>query len=91
MIPDSGAHAMSEAKRDDNWLPACFSENRLKFPLEELDRYAGMYVAWSWDGTRIVASAPSDDELEAVLKQQGHNPARVVVDYIDPPGAVYAE
>ena len=31
--------------------------NRTMFPLEELAKYSGQWVAWSPDGTRIVAHA----------------------------------
>src|SRR4051794_10408609 len=33
-----------------------FLTNRAQFPPEELAKYAGKYVAWSPDGTQIVAS-----------------------------------
>src|SRR5688572_18169529 len=45
--------------RDDNWIPACFGPNQQKLrPLDPL-LYAGKHIAWSWDGTHIVASADS--------------------------------
>jgi hypothetical protein len=33
-----------------------FLTNRSWFPLEELARYAGQYIAWSPDGTEVLAS-----------------------------------
>ena len=33
-----------------------FTKNRLAFPPEELLPYRGMYVVWSPDGRRIIAS-----------------------------------
>ena len=54
-------------------------ENRSQFPPDELDKYAGRYVAWSADGTQIVASA---DDLVALCKAVdalGHDPEEVVL------------
>ncbi len=70
--------------RDDNWIPACFGPNRLKFPPEDLLQYAGKHIAWSWDGTHIVASADTDPELVDKVKALGIRPDRVVYDYVDP-------
>ena len=43
---------------DDSWLDAQHFENRRNFPPEELDKYAGQYVAWSWEGSRILGRFP---------------------------------
>ena len=62
-----------------------FEENRSKFPPDQLAPYAGLFVAWSPDGTRILASGESravvDDKLQAV----GIHFSQVVHDYIEPP------
>lgn len=42
-----------------------FHENWLKFPQEELAKYWGKQVAVSPDGTRIVASGDTLEELDA--------------------------
>ena len=60
-----------------------FFENQRNYPSEELLRYAGQYVAWSWDGTQIVASAPDDEELCHKMLAAGLDPSRTVIDYID--------
>jgi hypothetical protein len=39
-----------------------FQKNRQQFPPEQLAKYSGRYVAWSPDGTRILAS--DGDELQ---------------------------
>ena len=65
-----------------------YEENRSKFPLDELAKYAGKHVAFSPDGTRIVASGDSVEELEANLIAAGINPNQVVGSYVDPPGIV---
>ncbi len=68
---------------DDNWVPACFAENQQKFPFEELLKYTGQHVAWSWDGTQIVASAPDIDTLYERVAAAGIPSNRVVLDYVD--------
>jgi hypothetical protein len=53
--------------------------NRQAFPAEELARYAGMHVAWSPDGTRIIAADQDLLRLDAKIKEAGHNPAEILV------------
>ncbi len=63
-----------------------FEENRCKFPPEELLKYAGKCVAFSPDGTHIVASGDSWEELDAALDAAGIHFSQVVSAYLDPPG-----
>jgi hypothetical protein len=65
-----------------------FLANRCQFPPEELARFAGKYVAWSPDGTRILTS---DDELEkvaATILAQGIDPDEVVLGFVPSPAEV---
>jgi hypothetical protein len=62
-----------------------YHQNRRNFPLEELARYPGRYVAFSPDGTRILASGDSEEEMEEELERQGIHPSQVVGSYVDPP------
>ena len=71
-------------KPDPPWLDH-FEENRAKFPLDELAKYAGQYVAFSLDGTRILASADTMEAVEEKLVVAGIDPSRVVGSYIDGP------
>lgn len=57
-------------------------KNRLQFPLTELAQYAGEYVAWSPDGTRIVASSRDLEVLEDLIRAAGENPEECVVEGI---------
>ena len=78
---------MDNNHADVPWLDVItFNENQRKFPLEELLKYVDRYIAWSWDGTRIVASGESEAELQRNLIAAGIDPSRVVGDYVDPPG-----
>ncbi len=59
-----------------------YLKNRLQFPLAELAQYAGEYVAWSPDGTRIVASSRDLEVLEDLLCAAGEDPEECVVEGI---------
>ena len=54
---------------------------RWRFPPEELLQYAGQYVAWSLDGTHILASADTEEELEQKLVATGVDPSQVVGEF----------
>lgn len=62
---------------------ATYLKNRRAFPLEELEKYAGQWVAWSLDGSHIVASSDQSEEaLIAMLQTMGKDPSQLVFDYI---------
>ena len=75
---------MSTNHQDIPWLEASFFENRRNFPLDELMKYEDQHIAWSWDGTRIVASAPDEEELYRKLREGGFDLSRVVLSYVPP-------
>jgi hypothetical protein len=58
------------------------NQNRATFPLDELARFRGQYVAWSGDSTRIVASGPNIPDVEARLAAAGIDPSQVIYEYI---------
>ena len=61
-----------------------YAENRPRFPLEELAKYAGLYVAFTPDGKRIVASGETEEEVDKKLLAAGIHPSQVVGGYVDP-------
>jgi hypothetical protein len=65
-----------------------FETNRVRFPAEQLLSFNGKHVAWSADGTRVVASADDRTGLYSQLKRAGVPVDQVVFDYIDPADAV---
>jgi hypothetical protein len=65
------------------WTNPVFVENRKNFPAEELEKYRGMQIAWSLDGSRIVASGRDHDELERNLLAAGIDPLRVFCSYVE--------
>ena len=52
-----------------------FLENRAAFPVAELAKYAGQWVAWSPDGSHIAASSHDPAQLECLLRAHGQDPA----------------
>jgi hypothetical protein len=70
---------------DVPWPPPQHDENRRNFPVEQLVAYAGQYVAWSWEGDRIVAAAPSRADLIRQLNDAGIDLQRVVFEYLGDP------
>jgi hypothetical protein len=59
-----------------------FQRNRQQFPAEELARYAGKFVAWSPDGTRILASDEDELCLARAIRDAGHNSAEVLIAFV---------
>jgi hypothetical protein len=78
---------MSENHKDIPWLGPEYFKNRQNFPLDELAKYAGQHIAWSWDGSQILASGADEEEVEQKLIAAGVDPSRVVFSYV-PPGHV---
>lgn len=69
--------------KDVPWPETAHLENRYNFPPEELLKYAGQYVAWNWESTRIIDSAADIDSLYDQLTAAGIDTNRVVFEYIE--------
>jgi hypothetical protein len=77
---------MSDQKASIPWLDyQTFEENRRRFPDEELWKYIGQAIAWSWDGTQILASGKDHAEVHKKLVAMGIDPSRVVFSCVDDP------
>lgn len=68
-----------------------FLANRAAFPVQDLAKYAGQWVAWSPDGARIAASAESPELLDSILLGNGEDPALCVVEGIPDDDALIGE
>ncbi|HXG10297.1 MAG TPA: DUF5678 domain-containing protein [Gemmataceae bacterium] len=62
--------------------------NRNALPEEELKKYYGKHVAWSLDGTRIVASGEDDFEVFKAIEAAGYTSDQVVLSYIPFPDEI---
>ena len=59
-----------------------FIKNRQAFPVEELMKYVDQWIAWSPDGTAIVASSSESEEaLWDQVVAAGYDPRECVFSY----------
>ena len=68
-----------------------FLANRAIFPVAELAKYTGQWVAWSPDGSRIAASAKNPDLLDSLLRAKGEDPSQCVIEGIPADDAAICE
>ncbi len=59
-----------------------YIRNRNQFPHEELAKYVGQHVAWSPDGTKILASDVDPLKVLAAIKALGYDPADTPIEDI---------
>jgi hypothetical protein len=67
------------------WIHPDFDKNHRAFPVEELWKHIGKHIAWSWDGTKIVASGDTLEEVDRQIDKLGIDRGRVVHDFVDDP------
>jgi Family of unknown function (DUF5678) len=60
----------------------CYVKNRSKWTFEELLAYEDQWVAWSRDGTRVVAHHQDLMEVGEQLKAQGIDSEQVLLEHI---------
>ena len=58
--------------------------NRASFPLEELAKYAGEWVAWEADGTRVITHGADFSAAHQAVVDLGENPETVSFEFIPP-------
>jgi hypothetical protein len=61
---------------------AQFNKNRACFPLDELAKYEGKWVAFSPDGTQIIAADSDLALLDQKVRSAGYNPAEVALESV---------
>jgi hypothetical protein len=65
-----------------NFVPEEHYRNRAKVPVTELRKHYGKEVAWSLDGTRIIASGDDPAQVCAAVQQAGLKSDEVVLAYL---------
>ncbi len=55
---------------------------RARFDPAVLAQYMGEFIAWSPDGTRIIAHAKDDKTIFRLLDETGEDPGLCLVDYV---------
>jgi antitoxin (DNA-binding transcriptional repressor) of toxin-antitoxin stability system len=63
--------------------PHEYRENRARFPLAELVKYDGQWVAFSRDGRRIIASSDDLATLDRLVVAAGEDPEQVALERIE--------
>ena len=58
------------------------------FPLEELQKHRGRWVAFSADGRRLVASGVTLAEVDALVRVAGENPEEVLLERVSDGGQI---
>ena len=56
-----------------------YLKNRAAFPLADLAKHRGEWVAWSPDGTRLVAASRDPDALDDLIRAAGENPENCAI------------
>ena len=81
---EKGWCVVVSTQRNCNESLRSYSENRATFPVDELAKYGGQWVAWSADGSRIVAHHEQFLTVLDMVKETGIDPADVVFSSIPP-------
>ena len=64
-------------------LMTMYANNRARFSLEELRKYADQWVAFSLDGSRVLASATTLTQLEDRLAAAGVDAQNVALERVE--------
>jgi hypothetical protein len=60
-----------------------YRENRARFPVAELAKYRGQWVAFSLDGRKIIASNEDLSKIDSLVAAAGEDPEQVALERID--------
>jgi hypothetical protein len=71
------------------WTDPRFVENQGRFPMEKLLSFQGQHIAWSWDGSQILAADKDRQALDQKLRAAGFNPVHVLHDFVEDPSVSY--
>ena len=65
-----------------------YTKNRRNFPLDQLIPYEGKQVAFNVEGTRVLASGDTLEEVFDQLAAAGIDSDQVVFSFIEPPDRI---
>lgn len=54
----------------------------VEFPVEELGKHRGRWVAFGPDGCRLLASSPTLAALDNLVRAAGENPEEVLLEWV---------
>ena len=74
---------MNSDVRPITWIDARFFENQRKFSADEMLRYQGQHIAWSWDGSQILAADADRRALDQKLRDAGIDPRDAIHDFVE--------
>ena len=80
---------MNPEIRCEPWTDPRFLENQRNFPAQELALYHGQHIAWSWDGSRIIAADRDRRALDQKLRDAGIDTLKVIHDFVEDPSLSY--
>ena len=80
---DLGELQMHTQTQPTPWTDPRFVENQRTFPVQELLRFQGQHIAWSWDGARILAADVDRSALDRKLRNAGIDPLSVIHDFVE--------
>ncbi len=61
-----------------------FLANQQTVPPQDAAKYAGKWIAWSPDGSAIVASAENTEALLECIRAAGESPHLCTLEYVEP-------
>jgi len=64
------------------------NQGLMRVHLDQLAAHAGKWLAWSPDGTRIVASSPDPEALDNLVRAAGEDPEQCLIEGIPDTDAV---
>jgi len=66
------------------WDGVAYRENRDRHTADELRPYAGQWIAWNLEGTKVVAHQQDGQEVIRQVEAQGLDANRVVMEWMPP-------
>lgn len=66
-------------------ISSAYQSNRAAFPRAELEKHRGLCIAFSADGTCIIASGPSLEEADRQVRAAGEDPNHAVFERVPGP------